>query len=261
MKPEASTALHGVVSLAAGFLLMALLSGNLAVYSVMDLTERILSWPELPASVTRTAVERTASWFVDTTSLQREIQALREENLHLRQGLRETAHEAALTESPGLLQARVTLRRPGDWWKELRIDKGSAHGVEKGMAVLQEGFLAGRITRVNRTSSWVELLTSPALMIPAVVEDTRDLGVIAGDGEGGIRLMYVPLENLLSPGMKLSSTMVSEHLAPGLQIGEVGEATGVSGGYRIYAVVPGAEFSRLYRVQVSVKSVKKAGSP
>jgi cell shape-determining protein MreC len=90
-------------------------------------------------------------------------------------------------------------------------------------------------------------------MIPAVVETTRDLGVIAGDGEGGIRLLYVPLEKLLSPGMQLSSTLVSEHLEPGLPIGEVGEAIDMTGGYRVYSVDPGAEFSRLYRVQVSVQ--------
>jgi rod shape-determining protein MreC len=90
-------------------------------------------------------------------------------------------------------------------------------------------------------------------MIPVVVEKTRDLGVITGDGEGGIRLLYVPLENLLSPGMRLSSTLVSEHLSPGLRIGEVGEAVGIEGSYRIYSVVPGAVFSRLFRVQILVQ--------
>ncbi len=254
MKPEASTALHGVISLAAGLLLMAFLSGNAAVYRVMDLTEAVLSWPELPASVVRAGAERGVAWFTDISRLQEEIIKLRKENLRLRQSLQQSVLDEPLpAESPDLLEARVTLRRPVDWWKEIKINRGSADGVEKGMAVLQNGFLVGRVSDVNSGSSRVELLTSQTLMIPAVVEKTRDLGVIAGDGEGGVRLLYVPLENLLSPGMQLTSTLVSEHLAPGLRIGEVGEAIGITGGYRIYSVVPGAAFSRLYRVQVLVQ--------
>jgi rod shape-determining protein MreC len=254
LKQEASTALHGVVSVALGFLLMAFLSGSPAVYPVMDVTEMVFSWPELPAAATRSGIERAVSWFAGTSRLREEIKETREENLRLRQALQKSLSKETLPqERLDLLEARVTLRRPVDWWKEIKIDKGASHGVEKGMAVLQDGFLAGRVSRAGLTSSWVELLTSPGLMIPAVVERTRDLGVIAGDGEGGIRLLYVPLEKLLSPGMQLSSTLVSEHLAPGLPIGEVGEAIDMTGGYRVYSVDPGAEFSRLYRVQVSVQ--------
>jgi rod shape-determining protein MreC len=233
---------------------MAFLSGSPAVYPIMDVTEMVLSWPELPAAATRSGIERAVSWFARTSRLREEIREAREENLRLRQALQKSFSKETLPqERLDLLEARITLRRPVDWWKEIKIDKGTSHGVEKGMAVLQDGFLAGRVSRAGRTSSWVELLTSPGLMIPAVVERTRDLGVIAGDGEGGIRLLYVPLEKLLSPGMQLSSTLVSEHLAPGLPIGEVGEAIGMTGGYRVYSVDPGAEFSRLYRVQVSVQ--------
>ncbi len=255
MKQESPTALHGVVSVAIGFLLMAFLSGSPEVHPIMDITGTLFFWPELPAAATRDGIERTMSWFADTSRLRQEIRETREENLRLRQALQKRSflNEPLPRERPGLLEARVTLRRPVDWWEEIKIDKGSSHGVEKGMAVLQDGFLAGRVSRTGPASSWVELLTSPGLMIPAVVETTRDLGVIAGDGEGGIRLLYVPLEKLLSPGMQLSSTLVSEHLEPGLPIGEVGEAIDMTGGYRVYSVDPGAEFSRLYRVQVSVQ--------
>jgi len=254
LKVEASTTLHGVISVAAGLLLMALLSGNPAVYRVMDVAEGLLFWPELPAAAVRSGVERAVSWFADTSRMQEEIRKLQKENLRLRQRVeRSVLNESSPAESPGLLEARVTLRRPADWWKEIKINRGSADGVEKGMAVLQKGFLVGRVSDVTGGSSRVELLTSPTLMIPVVVEKTRDLGVIAGDGEGGIRLLYVPLENLLSPGMQLSTTLVSEHLSPGLRIGEVGEAVGITGGYRIYSVVPGALFSRLYRVHVLVQ--------
>ncbi|MFP4481555.1 MAG: rod shape-determining protein MreC [Thermovirgaceae bacterium] len=254
MKPEASKALHGVITVAVGLLLIAFLSGNPAVYRVMDITEAVLSWPEFPAAATRAGVQRVVSWFADTSRLQEEIGELRKENLHLRQIVQQSLLDVpSSAEEPNVLPAMVTLRRPVDWWKEIKIDKGSTDEVEEGMAVLQNGFLAGRVSGVSGGSSRVELLTSPSLMIPAVVEKTRDLGVIAGDGEGGIRLLYVPLENLLSPGMQLSSTLVSEHLAPGLPIGEVGEPVGTVGGYRVYSVVPGAEFSRLYRVQVCVQ--------
>ncbi|MGC9372517.1 MAG: hypothetical protein ACP5DY_04275, partial [Thermovirgaceae bacterium] len=90
MKPEASTAMHGVISVAAGLLLMAFLSGNPAVYRVMDIAEAVLSWPELPAAAARAGAERAVFWFADISRMQEEIIKLRKENLRLRQSVQQS---------------------------------------------------------------------------------------------------------------------------------------------------------------------------
>lgn len=102
---------------------------------------------------------------------------------------------------------------------------------------------------MSAMSSWAELITSPSFMIPAVVDDTRDLGVVCGDGTGSVLLRYIPSGRALKSGMKISTAMVGEQLPPGLPIGTVaGEAIAGSDGYSAYKVDLGADMSTLYSV-------------
>ncbi|MBQ8692360.1 MAG: rod shape-determining protein MreC, partial [Synergistaceae bacterium] len=92
-----------------------------------------------------------------------------------------------------LREARVTLRAPSSWWNEIRIARGGRDDITEGLPVFNNGFLIGRISSVSLMSSWAELLTSPSLMLPVVIEETRELGIIEGDGAGRILLQYIPV--------------------------------------------------------------------
>jgi rod shape-determining protein MreC len=146
--------------------------------------------------------------------------------------------------------ARVTLREPHGWWSEVRINKGQNDGIIVGLPVFQDGFLAGRVNSVSSFSSWVELLTSPSLMIPAVIEEMRELGVVVGDGEGSVFLTYIPNGRSVEAGMKVSTALVSEILPPGIPIGTIESEAAAGSGYRTYKINPGASASTLYGVSV-----------
>jgi rod shape-determining protein MreC len=146
---------------------------------------------------------------------------------------------------------RVTLREPHAWWNECRIDKGLNNGLIVGLPVFQNGFLVGRVSSVSTFSSWVELLTSSALMIPVVIEETRELGVVVGDGDGSVLLTYIPEARGIEAGMKVSTALVSELLPPGIPIGNIADEGVSSGnGYITYKITPGASMSTLYTVAV-----------
>ena len=86
-------------------------------------------------------------------------------------------------------------------------------------------------------------------MIPAVIEDTRELGVVAGDGEGNVLLKFIPAGHGLLSGMKVSTAMIGEQLAPGLPIGTISGIAGNSAdGYMTYKISPGANLTRVYTV-------------
>ncbi|MEA3507953.1 MAG: rod shape-determining protein MreC, partial [Synergistota bacterium] len=95
-------------------------------------------------------------------------------------------------------------------------------------------------------------VTSPELMVPVVVDETRDLGVAAGDGQGRVVLRHVPFETELRPGDTLSTALVGDDLPPGLPLGEISEIV-EGGGFREYVVKTGAELSRLYGVYILVE--------
>jgi len=230
-----------------GLILAAVSPGSLLSDKAMDLTGWVMKFPEWPARALRNVVLRTVDLAAGEKALREKIDRLEKENLSLR-GLLQTT----INFGPGLElgEAHVTMRPPVSWWSEIRVDRGSRDGVLPGMGATQDGYLVGRVSRVESNSSWIELLTSPSLYIPVVVEETRDLGVLNGEGNGNVWLLYIPAEKDLRLGMGVSTALVSEQLPPGIPIGKIVAAGDEIGGYRLYRLALAAELSRLYRVKI-----------
>lgn len=240
-----------LVPLLAALLLLGLAPySNLSGWSV-EIASTVLRLPEYPAVAARNVAGETLVWVSGMNDLRTQLEELRKENALLRaRGL--PAPEKVSDGGQGLLEARVDLRPPSRWWEEVRVDRGSGDGVSEGAPALQRGYLVGRISRVFPSHAWVRLVTSPELMVPVVVDETRDLGVAAGDGQGRVVLRHVPFETELRPGDTLSTALVGDDLPPGLPLGEISEIV-EGGGFREYVVKTGAELSRLYGVYILVE--------
>lgn len=224
-----------------------------ALKTIVDYVGRILSIPESPAVTLREILRDLYLWSRDRSDMKKQLEFLKEENARLQIARSVLVSEQIKSELDTRMgAARVTLREPHSWWNEFRIDKGLDDGIIMGLPVFQGGFMIGRVSSVSSSSSWVELLTSSSLMIPVVIEETRDLGVVVGDGNGSVLLTYIPEGRALTEGMKISTALVSEMLPPGIPIGYIaGEAELSPGnGYVSYKIVPGASIASLYTVTV-----------
>jgi rod shape-determining protein MreC len=149
-----------------------------------------------------------------------------------------------------MIGARVTLRYPDAWWKEIRIDKGGNDGVRTGAPALSDGFIIGKVARVGDDYSWIELATSSSFLLAAVVVDTWDLGVINGDDMGNIWLLYTPPEKEFKRGMTISTALVGDYLPPGIPIGTIWGQGEPRDGFIPQKVVSGAHLTQLYNVQI-----------
>ena len=244
--------IHGIVALIAGLFLLGA-SPNLNVLkNVVDFVGNILVIPEYPAVLSREFLRDLYRWGRDKNDLTRQLEALRDENAKLQIVNSVLVAEQIKAELDARMEdARVTLREPHFWWNEFRIDKGINHGIITGLPVFQNGFLVGRVSSVSLLSSWVELLTSSALMIPVVIEETRELGVVVGDGNGSVLLTYIPEGRGTEIDMKVSTALIGEFLPPGIPIGRIADkGTASSRGYMTYKIDPGASISALYTVSI-----------
>ena len=242
---------HGVLAGVVGLLLFIVSLQLPLARSAMDATARFLYWPEYPASALRRHLREMYLWITRETERQERFEQLEGEVLALRAVVR----RLGVTEQPparGMVTARVTLREPSRWWQEIRIDQGSLSGIRVGSPVLQNGFLVGRVSQTGERFAWVELITSSTLLIPAVLDRTRDLGVVTGDDAGRVLLLYMPEEKKLQAEMSVSTALVGEFLPPGIPIGKVAFAEEVTGGYRPYVLAIGGDLARLYTVSVMV---------
>ena len=244
--------MHGLVALTLGLFLLGMSPTTTFLRSLADVTWNVLSVPEYPAVVTREFVRDFYQWSRDRNELTRQLEALRDENSKLRIVNSVLVSEQIKAELDSRMQnARVTLREPSSWWNEFRIDKGFHDGVIMGLPVFQDGFLIGRVSSVSTYSSWIELLTSSALMIPVVVEETRELGVVVGDGDGSVLLTYIPEGRGIEGGMKVSTALVGELLPAGFPIGVIREEVTTPGsGYSTYKIEHGASLGTLYSVTI-----------
>ncbi|MDR1915893.1 MAG: rod shape-determining protein MreC [Synergistaceae bacterium] len=218
-----------------------------------------LSYPEMPAFELRTLVQAAGNWVMERRSLQQRNRELELENLELRTALQQTGMAPPVS-TVGLVGARVTLRYPDAWWKEVRVNRGSSHGVVVGAPVLSDGFMIGRVARVGEDFSWVELVTSSTFLLAAVVNDTWDLGVINGDDMGNVWLMFMPPDKEFKRGMMVSTALVGDYLPPGIPIGMIWGAGELRDGFLPHRVASGAHLTQLYNVQILSSGADSASS-
>ncbi len=243
--------IHGLTALILGLFLLGVSSGLGITKSIVDIWAAALLVPEYPAVVLRDLYLDWQSYSNDRDFLNAEVKRLRDENSELRRELSKLTNAKILesTNKKNVRAARVNLRAPLAWWDEIRIDRGSNDGIILGLPVFSNGYLVGRVSNVSLLSSWVELITSSSFMIPAVIEETRELGIIAGGGDGSVLLKYIPAGRGLMNGMTVSTALVGEQLAPGLPIGIIsGEVENSADGYVTYRISPGAKLTRVYSV-------------
>ena len=239
---------HGLTALILSLFLLGVSSGLGVMKNIVDIWGAVLFIPEYPAVVMREIFLSWRSWSRDKNFLSTEVSRLNNENAQLRLELARIKI-ASDDKNPEPRTARVTLRAPMSWWSEIRIDRGEQDKITQGLPIFSGGYLIGRVTTVSLMSSWAELITSSSFMIPAVIEETRELGVVVGDGNGSVLLKYIPAGRGVRLGMKVSTAMIGEELPPGLPIGQIaGEFMPGTDGYTTYKIEPGADLSRFYRV-------------
>lgn len=189
--------------------------------------------------------------------LKREVEKLRKENIQLQELMNENKRlKEALnfkTENVelDLKLATITGKNPGNWFNTFTIDKGKNEGIKPGMAVLDEkGNMIGQITEVGDKWAKVLAIIDRNSSVSAVAVRTRDNGVVRGDSNGGLIMIYLPLDAELIGGDVVTTSSMSR-FPKGLIIGKVSKVTRDPGSLLKQAVIePAADFERLEYVFV-----------
>ncbi|MEW5758402.1 MAG: rod shape-determining protein MreC [Candidatus Omnitrophota bacterium] len=100
------------------------------------------------------------------------------------------------------------------------IDKGLKAGIRKGMVVINEGGLVGRVIDSGDDCSQVLLITDSSLSISAIISRTRSQGIICG-GIGGYLIMKYVEDDDVTSGDKIITSNLSTVYPKGVLIGEV----------------------------------------
>lgn len=191
-------------------------------------------WPLQQAVMLPVAGANDAgSYFANLSRLQKENTALRERqlaqaNLLLRQAYLENENRRLrdlLTMQEQLdvpsQAADILFAARDPFTRRVVIDRGTTHGVEMGLPVIDDLGVIGQITRVFPLASEVTLLTDQDQAIPIKVARNGLRAVLAGAGSGAMELKFLPANAEVEPGDTLLTSGLDGIYPPGLPVARV----------------------------------------
>jgi rod shape-determining protein MreC len=174
--------------------------------------------------------------------LQKEVQQLRLRAIQLETLAQENTRLRAQLQLPKHVQwkpviARVVAVDPANWWRTVRIDRGSRDGVVTNCPVLTLDGLVGRVAEVGFTHSRVVLVGDPDCRVSVLIEETREHGVIAPTTSTPldptiVELGYLSRHSKLAPGQRVVTSGMGGIFPKGIVVGHIVDFRSI--GYGLY---------------------------
>jgi rod shape-determining protein MreC len=246
-----------------GLLLLAL-GGylNPAINSVLDPFYDVQGW-----FYTRfQAIQDFINAPSDIARLRLENSALREENAELQSQIIALQQQVSEVELLSALldfararpensyqAAAVIGRDPSPFLQYVIINRGSDDGIRRGMPVVAQEGLVGRISAVTATASRVQLITDPSSRVSVQILPTEVDGVLSGSITGNLSIDLLPQGASLQAGDLVLASGIGGNYPANILIGQVNtvrqSATAL---FQTATVQPVVDFTRLEVVLIIV---------
>lgn len=214
----------GIIALALGGYLNIFSTGlNTALVSIQ-------SW----LSVRFVTVQDFVTVPRDAVSLRQENTALREEISRLQGQILQYQRQAAETQALAALvnfsrtnpenvyaAASVIGRDPSPFLHYIIIDRGSADGIRRGMPVITDQGLVGRVDAVISNAARVQLITDPASAVNVRLEKAERDVILVGSVSGDLSLELVAQDVALEVGDILITSGLGGGYPPDLIVGQI----------------------------------------
>ncbi|MFL9923866.1 rod shape-determining protein MreC [Herbaspirillum lusitanum] len=191
---------------------------------------------QILAMVPRDAIYSVGDYFTSATALQRENQALRQQQILNSQQLQHERHMAA--ENAQLrqllnMQQRVPVKSlvgeilydaRDPFTRKIILNRGSQQGVAAGQPVIDDVGIVGQVTRVFPFTSEITLLTDKDQAIPVQVVRNGLRSVAYGRGQSGVLdLRFMPANADILKGDVLVTSGIDGVYPAGLSVATVAQ--------------------------------------
>lgn len=153
-----------------------------------------------------------------------------------------------------VIVARIIGVDSSGYFRTVTLDKGERDGVDINMTVATAKGIVGRVIKAHGAYSQVLLLVDYNSAIDAVVQRTRDKGIVIGQGGAVCEMKYVDSQSGVRTGDKIVSSGVTGIFPAGLVIGEVIQVEKRGGGlFKDVKVKPAVQVEKLEEVLIILK--------
>lgn len=156
----------------------------------------------------------------EVSRLQSQIVILQEQ-LDESQGLEELLGYARRRPEFQYAAAAVIGKDPSPFLHYIIIDHGSDEGIRRGMPVVTQSGLVGRIDAVTAGAARVQLITDPGSVVNVKLQSQKVNAQIIGSITGEISLEMVPQDTNLEPGEVILTSGLGGNYPADILIGQV----------------------------------------
>lgn len=149
------------------------------------------------------------------------------------------------------LPAHVIGSDPTNWFRTIRIDRGLQDGVRLDAPVVADGGVVGHVIEVTPRRATVLLLLDSNSRVAAILEDSREQGLVEGRHAADLRMTYVDHRTTVRTGEAVITSGMGGLYPKGLLLGYVDGVKRVENEiFLIMSVRPSVDFARLEDVVV-----------
>ncbi len=239
----------GIMALALGGYLTPI--SRIALAPLIDLqtwvTERytaISNFFTLPREVAELR-QRNQELEAQVANLQTQIIELQQENAEI-QILSALLDFARANPTNDYIAASVIGRDPSPFLHYVIINAGSDDGLRRGMPVVNQQGLIGRISAVTAGAARVQLITDPAATVNVHLQNSGAEAVLAGSITGNLSVDMIPQDTIVQAGELLLTSGLGGNYPPNILIGQVTSVRSRSFDlFQRASVQPVVDFSKL----------------
>ena len=137
--------------------------------------------------------------------------------------------------------------------RTLYIDKGGHAGIKPDMAVVTADGVVGKILRVYGSTSQVLLINDPSCGVGAILEKSRQHGIVKGTRSGDVILDKVMTDEQVAPGEAVVTSGGDLVFPKGLPLGTVLDVSRGTGSFLKVNIRSAAKLNKLEEVLVITK--------
>ncbi len=153
-----------------------------------------------------------------------------------------------------MVYSQIIFRGMSFWDQTVIIDKGSKQGIQKDMPVITHMGLVGKVTGSAPSTASVILLTDHSSRVGALGQESRDIGLLCGEGVKLLRMIYLDLSSTIKIGDTIVTSGMGGVFPKGIPVGKVETVAKDKDGLHLYALVrPFVDFSKLEEVLCLLK--------
>lgn len=159
--------------------------------------------------------------------LQNEVAQLQAQVIQLQQQVGETQILAALVDfsrarpENTYKAAAVIGRDPSPFLHYVIINRGSNDGILRGMPVVTDQGLVGRVDAVIADAARVQLITDPASMVNVRLQNAQEEGALVGSATGDVVMQMIPQDATIEIGDLVLTSGLGGSYPPDLIVGQV----------------------------------------